>query len=51
MYYECKSGCTELLADLTWLREQFLSARLNDALENRREEEATNIQTIIRDEN
>jgi hypothetical protein len=40
----------ELRADLLWLRKQLLLPRLYDAPENRREEEANNIQTIIRGE-
>ena len=40
-----------MLADSTWLRKQFLSARLHDALENGREEEANEIQAIMSGEN
>ena len=50
MYYACKKKCVELLADLTWLRKQFLLARLYDVLRNGRKEEAKDIQTIIRGE-
>jgi hypothetical protein len=37
--------------DLPWLRKHFLSAMLHNVLENGREEEANNIQTITRDKN
>ena len=47
-YWNCKKKCAELPADLPWLRKTFLLARLHDDLENGREEEANNIQTIIR---
>ena len=40
IYNYCKKKCAEMLADSPWLRKQFLSARLHDALENEREEEA-----------
>ena len=48
MYYTCKTKCTELLADSPWLRNQSLLARLHDALENGREEEANSIKKIMR---
>jgi hypothetical protein len=51
MYFKCRNKCAELLADSPWLRKQFLSARLHDVLENGREEEANDIQTITRGEN
>ena len=50
-YSGCKKKCAEMLADLPWLQKQFLSARLHDALENGREEEANEIQAIMRGEN
>ena len=40
-----------MLADSPWLQKQFLSARLHDALENGREEEANKIQAIMRGDN
>ena len=51
MYSNCKKKCAEMLADLPWLRKQFLSARLHDALENGREEESNTIQATMRGEN
>ena len=51
MYNNFKKKCAEMLADSPWLRKQFLSARLHDALENGREEEANKIQAITRGEN
>ena len=51
MYNNCKKKCAEMLADSPWLRKQFLSARLHDALENGSEEEANNIKAIMRGEN
>ena len=51
MYSDCKKKFAEMLADSPWLRKQFLSARLHDALENGREEEANKIQATMRGEN
>ena len=51
MHNNCKKKCAEMLADLPWLRKQFLLARLHDVLENGREEEANKIQAIVRGEN
>ena len=43
MYNNCKKKCAEMLADSPWLRKNCLSARLHDALQNKREEEANEI--------
>ena len=51
MYYNYKKKCTELPTGLPWLLKPFLVTRLYDALENGREEETNNIQTIMREDN
>ena len=51
MHYEYKKKCRELLTDSPWMRKQFLSCRLQTAIDEGREQEANKIKAIIRGEN
>ena len=51
MYNECKKKCKKLLAESPWMRKQFLSQRLNAAIEEGKQQEANEIKAIIRGEN
>jgi len=51
MYYKCKAKCKKLLADSPWMRKQFLSQRLQTAIDEGKQQEANEIKSIIRGEN
>ena len=50
MYDECKKKCKKLLAESPWMRKQFLSQRLQMAIEEGKQQEANEIKSIIRGE-
>ena len=50
LYHACKQRCKEMLASSPWLRKQFLNRKLQDALDEGKQEEAKQIKDILRNE-
>ena len=50
MYKDCKEQTKTLIAEPPWMREQFLTTQLQDAMKNKKDEEAIKIKEILRNE-
>ena len=50
LYRECREHCKRLLAESPWLRKQYLSDKLSDAIAKANDEDAKRIQDIIKQE-
>ena len=47
---ECKAQAKKLMADAPWMRKVFLQSQLNDAVDEKREDDAKRIREIMRNE-
>ena len=49
-YRECKDHTKEVMLKAPWLRKQFMSEKLQEALKNKKDEEARRIKAMLRHE-